>query len=205
MLRIATATKAANLFGAGKDGFKDGDAVSGVVATDLEAKFFNHIQEAVVRTIEAAGLVLSGTDYDQFNAALNLIFAKLLSPTFTGTPAGPTAALGTNTTQLATTAFALAEITNQFNKSGQHSLASAGYQKFPGGLIFQWGTASVNSAGTTVTFPVAFPTACRNVMATNRHQGAFDLWAVDSFTAANFIGWANNASVTNGYYLAIGD
>ncbi len=34
--------------------------------------------------------------------------APLASPTFTGTPAGPTATLGTNTTQLATTAFVLA-------------------------------------------------------------------------------------------------
>jgi len=31
--------------------------------------------------------------------------ANLASPTFTGTPAAPTAATGTNTTQIATTAF----------------------------------------------------------------------------------------------------
>jgi|TARA_Y100000289_G_C3872130_1_gene124053 hypothetical protein len=36
--------------------------------------------------------------------------AALASPTFTGTPAAPTAAQGTNTTQLATTAFVNAEI-----------------------------------------------------------------------------------------------
>lgn len=36
--------------------------------------------------------------------------AALASPTFTGTPAGPTAAVKTNTTQLATTAFVNAEI-----------------------------------------------------------------------------------------------
>jgi hypothetical protein len=36
--------------------------------------------------------------------------ATLLSPAFTGTPTGPTAAAGTNTTQLATTAFVLAQI-----------------------------------------------------------------------------------------------
>lgn len=36
--------------------------------------------------------------------------AALASPTFTGTPAAPTAAAGTNTTQLATTAFVNAEI-----------------------------------------------------------------------------------------------
>ncbi|MDP3134978.1 MAG: hypothetical protein Q8N17_01420 [Burkholderiaceae bacterium] len=34
--------------------------------------------------------------------------ARVASPTFTGTPAAPTAAAGTNTTQLATTAFVLA-------------------------------------------------------------------------------------------------
>jgi hypothetical protein len=38
------------------------------------------------------------------------VFAPLASPTFTGTPAAPTAAAGTSTTQLATTAFAM---TNQ--------------------------------------------------------------------------------------------
>ena len=37
--------------------------------------------------------------------------AGLASPTFTGTPAAPTAAQGTNTTQIATTAFVNAEIT----------------------------------------------------------------------------------------------
>lgn len=36
--------------------------------------------------------------------------AALASPTFTGTPAAPTAAQGTNTTQVATTAFVNAEI-----------------------------------------------------------------------------------------------
>jgi hypothetical protein len=40
------------------------------------------------------------------------IVAPLASPTFTGTPAAPTASVGTNTTQLATTAFVNAEIAN---------------------------------------------------------------------------------------------
>jgi hypothetical protein len=43
--------------------------------------------------------------------ALNLK-ANLASPTFTGTPAAPTAAAGTNTTQLATTAHVFAERSN---------------------------------------------------------------------------------------------
>lgn len=39
-------------------------------------------------------------------------FASVASPTFTGTPAAPTAASGTNTTQIATTAFVQQELAN---------------------------------------------------------------------------------------------
>jgi hypothetical protein len=52
--------------------------------------------------------------------------------------------------------------TNDFNKS----LESNGYQKLPGGLIMQWGTFTNNVSPTdnkTITFPIAFPTACYNV------------------------------------------
>jgi hypothetical protein len=38
--------------------------------------------------------------------------ANIASPTFTGTPAAPTAAIGANTTQVATTAFVNSEIAN---------------------------------------------------------------------------------------------
>jgi len=38
------------------------------------------------------------------------VLAKLASPTFTGTPAAPTASIGTNTTQLATTAFVAVQL-----------------------------------------------------------------------------------------------
>ena len=92
MLRIGTATKAVDLFGAGKDGFKDGDVVGGIPPTDLAASFFNHAQEAIVRTIETAGLVLSGTDYDQFVTALNTLFVSKSSATGAATmPIGTTA------------------------------------------------------------------------------------------------------------------
>jgi len=47
---------------------------------------------------------LSAADWITFNAK-----APTASPTFTGTPAGPTAAADTNTTQLATTAFVIGQ------------------------------------------------------------------------------------------------
>ena len=51
----------------------------------------------------------SGSDVEVSTADITSK-ANLASPTFTGTPAAPTAAQGTNTTQLATTAFVNAEI-----------------------------------------------------------------------------------------------
>ena len=45
--------------------------------------------------------------------------ANVASPTFTGTPAGPTAAVSTNTTQLATTAFVVAEIADEVGTTVQ--------------------------------------------------------------------------------------
>ena len=42
-----------------------------------------------------------------------------------------------------------------------------GYQKLPNGLILQWGTGTAVAGGnSTVTFPIAFPTACLMVNGT---------------------------------------
>ncbi|WP_299533459.1 hypothetical protein [uncultured Herbaspirillum sp.] len=69
MKRINTANRASDLFGDGKDGFKA--AQPGVsMATYMSALFMNHVQEAIVRTIEATGVALSDTDYDQFPTAI---------------------------------------------------------------------------------------------------------------------------------------
>lgn len=58
--------------------------------------------------------------------------APLASPTFTGTPAGPTAAPGTNTTQLATTAyvqanFPTAPVASVFGRTGAVAAQSGDY------------------------------------------------------------------------------
>ena len=60
-----------------------------------------------------ANKIVKGTEIDnEFNALSGAISSKadIASPTFTGTPAAPTAASGTNTTQLATTAFVTAAL-----------------------------------------------------------------------------------------------
>lgn len=46
------------------------------------------------------------------------------------------------------------------------SVGASGYQKFPSGLIIQWGSSSVVGGTGNVSLPFTFPTACRAVTAT---------------------------------------
>jgi hypothetical protein len=60
-----------------------------------------------------ANKIVKGTEIDnEFNALAGAISSKadIASPTFTGTPAAPTATAGSNTTQIATTAFVTAAL-----------------------------------------------------------------------------------------------
>lgn len=65
-------------------------------------------------------------------------------------------------------------------------LASAGYQKLPGGLILQWG--SVNGvSGVFGSFPIAFPTSVFRVMAVHGPSASALLdVAVGNVTLAGF-------------------
>lgn len=100
-------------------------------------------------------------------------YAKLASPSFTGTPTAPTAELGTNTTQIATMAAVMAGLQSivtaadvTWSTDGKTfscpSLGIAGlmdtngyisFGKLFGGLILQWGVAKT---GTVITFPISF-------------------------------------------------
>lgn len=53
---------------------------------------------------------------------------------------------------------------DQFDSDITASKGASGYQKLPSGLIMQWGQASAAYNGSSsVTFPLAFPSACINV------------------------------------------
>lgn len=65
--------------------------------------------------------IVKGTEIDtEFTAIASAILSKAdsNSPSFTGTPSAPTASLGTNTTQVATTAFATATAAAAFPIGG---------------------------------------------------------------------------------------
>ena len=67
------------------------------------------------------------------------------------------------------------KVTKLFTDTGQQSLATAGYQKLPGGLILQWGYSGTNITSettTTITFPIAFPTGVLYAGANTRNTAA---------------------------------
>jgi hypothetical protein len=56
---------------------------------------------------------------------------------------------------------------------GTGSLNAPGYMRLAGGLIMQWGTGvTAGAAGATITFPIAFPTACLNFMVSDEADAA---------------------------------
>lgn len=68
-----------------------------------------------------SGKIIKGTEIDTELTAVSSAIASKAdtnSPTFTGVPVGPTASAGTNTTQLATTAFVTSAVTASFPSGG---------------------------------------------------------------------------------------
>lgn len=70
MERISTATKVADLFGAGKHGWRDGDVAGGVVPTYANAAWFNTVQEELANVVELSGTVLTPGNRTQLAQAI---------------------------------------------------------------------------------------------------------------------------------------
>lgn len=88
--------------------------------------------------------IVKGTELDnEFNAIAGAISSKadIASPTFTGTPAVPTATAGSNTTQIANTAYVKTEITTATGSLGTMSTQNKTAVDITGGTI----------AGVTIT------------------------------------------------------
>ncbi len=110
--------------------------------------------------------IIKGTEIDnEYNAIASAVSSKAdsNSPTLTGTPLAPTAALGTNTTQIATTAFVAAATGNATNIAGgaanrivyQTATDTTGFAVAPTtagtylgwtGSAFAWSTVSASTS-----------------------------------------------------------
>lgn len=104
-----------------------------------------------------AGKIVKGTEIDnEFNAISSAISSKAdtASPTFTGTPAAPTATAGSNTTQIANTAYVKVEIDSATGSLGTMSTQNAGAVAVTGGTIngtVIGGTTAASGTFTTAT------------------------------------------------------
>jgi hypothetical protein len=97
-----------------------------------------------------ANKIVKGTEIDnEFTAIASAVTSKadLASPTFTGTPAAPTATAGTNTTQIATTAFVTAVTSTLGTMSTQNANAVA----ITGGSVTGITDLAVSDGGTGVS------------------------------------------------------
>lgn len=86
-----------------------GVSITTTVADDSHLHAFTNLTSKPT-TVSGYGITDAYTKTE--SDAASSLKANLASPTLTGTPKAPTASVGTNTTQLATTAFVKAEIVN---------------------------------------------------------------------------------------------
>ena len=99
----------------------------------------------VTRAGKGSPLTIAEMDTNLTN--LNTDKAEVNSPTFTGTPSAPTAAGGTNTTQIATTAFVQAKTATQTPFTATGNIAATNVQS----AIAEVDTEKVAKAGDTMT------------------------------------------------------
>lgn len=96
----------------------------------------------------------------------------------------------------------------------ENSLGTSGYQKFPNGLIIQWGYSGVltGNANNAVTFPITFPTACVNASATCQYSTVVSgghVLVINSITTSGMnilpddISTTTNANLRS-YWMALG-
>lgn len=78
----------------------------------------------------------------------------------------------------------------------------------PNGLIMKWGYKATVSTNDSISFPVAFPTACVNVSATSSEENSTERWPmkVSSLSVGGFNIKHGNSTITNygAYWQAFG-
>jgi hypothetical protein len=88
------------------------------------------------------------------------------------------------------------------------SLAANGYQKFPSGAIFQWGTySSSSSADVTLTFPLAFPNACLAIVTSTGYTPGGGVIGYSSASPISKTQAVARSSLSSQgcFYIAVGD
>jgi hypothetical protein len=132
--------------------------------------------------------IIKGTEIDtEYNAIASAVSSKadLNSPTFTGTPAGPTASAGASTTQLATTAFVTTAI------------ATATAALVPAGMIMIW-------SGSVGSIPTGW-TLCNGSNSTPDLRDKFIIGAGSTYAVGGTGGSANAVVVSHTHTATVTD
>lgn len=164
-----------------------------------------HINITGTTTITAFTVAIGQTYFVRFAGALTLTNNASI---VTQTGANITTQAG-DTCIIRATSGNVVEVLSYVPAGGwAKSLAANGYQKLPSGLIIQWGyviSSASAGAAVAVTFPIAFPSACRSITATpttNPSTTAISAWA-DSYNVSGFN--IRSDSLTTGImWVAIG-
>jgi hypothetical protein len=136
-------------------------------------------------------LVSNGTDI--VTATNYMVSATLPSPTLTGTPIAPTASPGTNTTQIATTAFVAAAT----GTLGTMSTQNANNVAITGGTISGLSSLGVSGTATATTFSGAGTSLTGTAASLSIGGNAATATSATSATTATTATTATN--VTNGF------
>lgn len=84
------------------------------------------------------------------------------------------------------------------------SLGTNGYQKFPGGLMIQWGYQSTNSTSISVSFPEAFSSVYAIVGGSETGNSSSGGYFRASGLSTSGFTWAPGSAAAKGWWLAIG-
>jgi hypothetical protein len=110
--------------------------------------------------------------------------------------------------QLGDTALASGNIVLSDLLSFGKSLNSNGYQKLPGGLIIQWGNATISGTTTVVSFSTSFSVACYSIIAIPFFSGDTGGFAssigVSSAPTKTGCVLSTDTAATSLYFIAIG-
>ena len=77
------------------------------------------------------------------------------------------------------------------------SLAQSGYQKFPNGLIVQWGRATLGGTSVALSFPITFPNAFWGIAGIPKYGSAIAI----AFNGENTSGLTLRTSINTGDYF----
>lgn len=156
------------------------DLTSAVIRTQFgtAASEITTLQNQVIPLQTSVGTLQTNVGTLQTTVTgLQTTAAPLASPSLTGTPTAPTAVAGTNTTQLATTAFVAAAVAGSGGGITQPQ-ADARYLQLTGGTI--------RNPGATTTLNIAADAGSYETLLGFPHAGAPTNWDIGVGTAGNF-------------------